>query len=218
MTASPTTVPQAAQGFDSVGAAAVAEIAHWLVSFLTHGHPDLGRKGAVCPFMEQSLKLGRTAISAVDVRGPRGVRRLENTARSALARLGEEPSGDDIHNSFVLVPVGEDPDVCQELVLEVQQRLKREAVVAGKMIGEFFPGHPMQGVHSRSFRPLASPRPVLAVRTMVVTDILFLTFAGIPAADRLAYLAVWEERFADMAGHTWIRMYEAARTEAERDA
>ena len=42
------------------------ETAHWLRSFLTRTHPDLGRKGAVCPFMEQSLKMGRTALSSVE--------------------------------------------------------------------------------------------------------------------------------------------------------
>ena len=153
----------------------LTEIAHWLRSFLTHAHPDLGRKGAVCPFMEQSLKLGRTALSSVDISGPRGTERLANTARSALARLGDRSAPDSVYNAFVMVPVGESAEVRRERILEVQQELKAEAVEAGKMVGEFYPGHPMPEIQSETFRPLVSPHPVLAVRAMVVTDILFLT-------------------------------------------
>ncbi|MCE0446762.1 hypothetical protein LT493_25845 [Streptomyces tricolor] len=169
----------------------VGETAAWLRSFLTRPHAELGRKGAVCPFMEQSLKLGRAALSSVDVSGPRGQRRLETTARSALARLGEDAAGDNVYNAFVMVPVGTDESTRAAIVLDVQQELKAEAIAAGKMVGEFFPGHPMPGIHNPSFRPLAAPHPLLAVRTMVITDILFLVFPSIPPADRLAYLDVW---------------------------
>ncbi|WP_326617968.1 hypothetical protein OG863_11225 [Streptomyces decoyicus] len=196
----------------------LTEIAHWLRSFLTHAHPDLGRKGAVCPFMEQSLKLGRTALSSVDISGPRGTGRLANTARSALARLGDRSAPDSVYNAFVMVPVGESAEVRRERILEVQQELKAEAVEAGKMVGEFYPGHPMPGIHSETFRPLVSPHPVLAVRAMVVTDILFLTFPAIPAEERLAYLRVWHGLFGEGTAGPWGQIYEKARAEAEREA
>lgn len=199
------------------GPDAIAEVSRWLASFLTRGHPELGRKGAVCPFMEQSLRLGRAAVSAIDVIGPRGAERLESTARSALSRLGGRPIGDDIHNCFILIPTGEDADTCRDLVVRVQERLKGEAVAAGRMIGEFFPGHPMPGIRSASFRPLASPRPILAVRSMVVTDLLFLTFPGISGPDRRAYLAVWQQQFGERAGEAWTQMYEAALAEAMQE-
>ncbi|MFF9348210.1 DUF6875 domain-containing protein [Streptomyces sp. NPDC014734] len=195
----------------------VGETSAWLRSFLTRPHADLGRKGAVCPFMEQSLKLGRAALSSVDVSGPRGRRRLETTARSALARLGEDSGGDNVYNSFVMVPVGPDEATRAALVVDVQQTLKAEAVAAGKMVGEFFPGHPMPGIHNASFRPLASPHPLLAVRAMVITDILFLVFPSIPPADRLANLEVWHGRFGDSPIAPWAQLYETSRAEAERE-
>ncbi|MEU4846844.1 DUF6875 domain-containing protein [Streptomyces gilvosporeus] len=193
------------------------ETAHWLRSFLTRTHPDLGRKGAVCPFMEQSLKMGRTALSSVDVSGPRGTARLAATARSALARLGDRSAPDSVYNAFVMVPVNASAELRRERVLEVQQELKAEAVAAGKMVGEFFPGHPMRGIHSDTFRPLVSPHPVLAVRAMVVTDILFLTFPAIPAAERLSYLTVWHGLFGEGTAGPWGEIYEKARAEAERE-
>lgn len=195
----------------------LTETADWLRSFLTRSHPELGRKGAVCPFMEQSLKLGRTALSSVDISGSRGPKRLATTVRSALRRLGEGDAADDVYNAFVMVPVGADPDSCQELVLAVQQELKAEAVAAGKMVGEFFPGHPMSGIHSPEFRPLVSPHPMLAVRMMVVTDILFLTFPAIPAAERLAHLKVWYGLFGEQSAAPWAQLYERAVAEAEKE-
>jgi hypothetical protein len=163
------------------------------------------------------MKLGRTALSSLDVSGPRGQRRLETTARSALARLGEDAAGDNVYNSFVMVPVGADESTRAAMVLDVQQALKAEAIAAGKMVGEFYPGHPMPGIHNPSFRPLAAPHPLLAVRTMVITDILFLVFPSIPPGDRLTYLEVWHSRFGDSAVAPWARLYETARAETERE-
>ncbi|MFF2810199.1 DUF6875 domain-containing protein [Streptomyces sp. NPDC058000] len=193
------------------------ETADWLRSFLTRSHPELGRRGAVCPFMEQSLKLGRTALSSVDVSGTRSERRLTNTVRSALRRLGNGDAADDVYNAFVMVPVGADLEIRHELVRTVQQEVKAEAVAAGKMVGEFFPGHPMRGIHSDAFRPLVSPHPILAVRMMVITDILFLTFPEIPAADRLSYLKVWHGLFGEQTAGPWADLYEKALAAAEKE-
>ncbi|MET7938420.1 DUF6875 domain-containing protein [Streptomyces sp. NPDC005322] len=195
----------------------LTESVEWLHSFLTRSHPELGRKGSVCPYMEQSLKLGRTAISLVDVGGSRGRQRLESIARSALERLGQKGDRDDIYNTFVMLPVGDDVDRRRNLVVEVQSALKPEAVAAGKMVGEFFPGHPMRGIHNQAFRPLVSPHPLLAVRAMVVTDVLFLALPEIPARDRLSYLDVWNSRFAELDASPWQHAYRAAKDLAEKE-
>ncbi|MFF4606362.1 DUF6875 domain-containing protein [Streptomyces sp. NPDC001339] len=149
--------------------------------------------------------------------GPRGLGRPAATARSALNRLGEEATAEETCNAFVMVPVGTDPDTCRDLVLEVQQALKSEAVSAGKTVGEFFPGHPMQGIHRTGFRPLAGPHPVLAVRAMVITDILFLTLPGIPAAERLPCLKVWHSRFGEVTGGPWAQLHADALAAAEKE-
>ncbi|GAA0460197.1 DUF6875 domain-containing protein [Streptomyces sp. NPDC046215] len=195
----------------------LSEVTDWLRVFLARPHPDLGRKGAVCPFMEQSLKLGRTAVSSVDVSGARGPKRLESLARSALGRLDGPHASDDVYNAFVMVPVGPDAATRHRIVVDVQQALKKEAVAAGKMVGEFFPGHPMPGIHNEGFRPLDSPHPVLAVRSMVITDILFLTFPEIPVADRLSYLAVWHDQFGGEPAERWNEIYRTAKDQAERE-
>ncbi|MFE4665010.1 DUF6875 domain-containing protein [Streptomyces sp. NPDC056716] len=196
----------------------LTEVTGWLWSFLVESHPRLGRKGDVCPFMAQSLRLGRTAVSTVDISGPSGPRHLEILARSALARLGDDCTGDELYNSFVMVPIGSPSAVRQDVVRAVQRVLKPEAVAAGKMIGDFFPGNPMAAIHNPLFRPMASPHPLLAVRAMVVTDILFLGSPAVPARDRLSSLRVWHNRFGATAAPAWAALYHQVRDTAEEEA
>lgn len=193
----------------------LADITVWLRSFITKPHPTLGRKGVVCPFAEQALKLGRVSLSTIDVSGPRGEVRLTAIARSALERLGERDENDNMYNTFLMIPVGAERSICQERVVNVHRKLKPEAVAAGKLVGDFFPNHPMPGIHSEDFRPLASPHPMLAARALVITDILFLTFPTIPAAERLSFMRVWHSLFGEGCPEQWARVYETAWAEAE---
>lgn len=62
---------------------------------------------------------------------------------------------------------------CPE-VQSVQQALKPLFVQHGMMIGDFFSGHPQQGLYSPTFYPLGkTPFPLLAVRYLVEDDKLF---------------------------------------------
>ena len=76
------------------------------------------------------------------------------------------------------------------MLARAQQNAKPRFVNCGYMIGEFYPGHPMGGLHDPRFRPLDAAVPALAVRHMHVFDAQFLS--GTPAFEA-AYL----RRFGD---------------------
>jgi hypothetical protein len=78
------------------------------------------------------------------------------------------------------------------------------------MIGEFWPGHTMPGLHNHSFRPLAAPVPMLAIRHMVVSDLLFLSGPHIPPVTQVSLLADYERNLGlGLTGRWRARCHEA---------
>jgi hypothetical protein len=71
----------------------------------------------------------------------------------------------------------------------LQRSLKDRFVREGLMIGQFHPTCDEPGVWNQSFRPLRSPIPLLAIRTMVVYDMPFLLGSQ-------AHLGAYLARFA----------------------
>jgi hypothetical protein len=100
----------------------------------------------------------------------------------------------------------------------VQSALKPEFVKRGMMIGEFWPDHAMPGLHNHSFRPLASPVPMLAMRHMVITDLLFLSGPHVPPVAQVSLLADYERKLGPVLTGWWRSHYHAAMAAAVQAA
>ena len=59
-------------------------------------------------------------------------------------------------------------------LLAIHARLKTAFVTRGLMIGQFHPRCDEPGLWNNDFRPLQAPRPLLAIRQMVSSDLPFL--------------------------------------------
>lgn len=67
------------------------------------------------------------------------------------------------------------PNLSENLIERAQAELAPHFVPNGLMVGEFHAGPPdKRGLWNEEFRPLYSPVPLLGIRHMVPTDILFL--------------------------------------------
>ncbi|MGW1073417.1 DUF6875 domain-containing protein [Streptomyces sp. NPDC002537] len=166
-------------------------VADWVSGHVARPHPDLGRRGAVCPFVPLSRRLGliRFALATPPVTDEAG---LEAAALALKAHwLTMEPRGGPhaIDKTIVLVL----PGLPENVVVRVHDRLKPEFVGDGMMLGEFFPGHPGPGLHNPAFRPLHSDTPLLVARSMVANDLPFLTERRYPAARRAGFVAAFLE-------------------------
>lgn len=174
---------------------AVTDVIEWLYGNVMQPHPSLGRRGAVCPFLEPATKAGRVSLNVVAVESRAAFERLRSVAADSLRRIVHAGDRGGRYESVLFIPVGTDHTALVGAVTWVQQELRAEAVDRGCMVGEFFPGHPAPGVHSAEFRPLQSPRPILGIRTMVDTDILFLGSPGLPAEQRQHGVEAWHRFF-----------------------
>lgn len=188
----------------------VADVLGWFSDFLMQPHADLGRKGAVCPFMDRAMKNGRVSVNLVQVSTENEIGRLRTSARDWLGRIRNASRDGDDHESVVFVPVGADEEFLREAVSRVQAELRFEALEQGCMVGEFYPGHEAGAIHNEEFRPLASPHPILGIRSMVDTDIYFLRLDTGDASDRQRCLAIWHRFFGAAAARPLLALHAEA--------
>jgi hypothetical protein len=154
-------------------------VAAWAREFLCRPHPELGRRGPVCPYAQGSIDRGRFYLAVrpgVPSTVAEVVRSLE-PYRAWFAELAPRERPDSLHTSVLVLF----PDAHDRLALidAAQRELKDAYVPEGLMIGEFHPGPPDKGgLWNPDLRPLAAPVPMLVIRHMVPTDLPFLAGEG----------------------------------------
>jgi len=165
----------------------------WVRQYLCRPHPDLGRKGDVCPYAESSVLKGTFHMAVYPNRPADPGEITELLTRYRDWFVGLEPrtgAAAQFKTIVVLFPELDSPEG-RALIDATQQLLKSEYVAHGLMIGEFHNGPPDKpGLWNPEFRPLRSPVPLLAIRHMVPTDLPFLR-------DDQQHVAAYLTRFAD---------------------
>lgn len=149
------------------------ELRRWMVDYLCRSHPDLGRPGAVCPYTNRAITI--RSLWAAFITG----REIDRS------RIGEIAA--DLYDLFPTLPPRTEPDSRLKAVLAVfpdlteytdieavQHDQKTRFVEQGLMLGQFYPGCTVPGLHNPSFPALDAPLPMLAVRYMAPTDFPFL--------------------------------------------
>lgn len=189
----------------------------WVNEFLAQPHIDLGREGDVCPFMARSVAAGHATFVSFDAReGHEALRALVRDLRDDLEERAENAGSWRAYLTAVIVPHGLPDDELVPLLYDVHTELKGEFVERGLMLGEFWPGHEVRGLHSDSFRPLDSPLPLLALRHMVLTDLAFLSGPHVPAEAQLTYLKHFRQVFGESLTGSWPARLENAEAAARR--
>jgi hypothetical protein len=149
------------------------ELRRWTMEYLCQPHPDLGRPGPVCPYTGHAVTV--RCLWAAFVEGDK----IDKEFFTAVV--------DDMNDLFPLLPPEHEPDSKLKAVLTVfpdltefdnldavQRSQKTRFVDKGLMLGQFYPGCTIAGLHNPDFPALDSPLPLLAVRHMAPTDFAFL--------------------------------------------
>jgi hypothetical protein len=195
----------------------IARALSWIRDFVAHPNPDVGRKGPVCPFVPTSLT--RNLMSFVELAGPVDRTRIVECLKELRGQFLEQfPTEDEgraaLFKTFVIVfPEMRDEDA-QELIDQVQSDLKPTFVRDVLMLGQFHPNNETEGIRNTAFRPLKSPVPMLVIRYMLQSDIVFLKDEAYSPMDRMQFavsylrmcqrLDVGPKRFRDHAGEVKI--------------
>lgn len=151
-------------------------IAAWARSYLCCPHADLGRNGPVCPFVPGALQK-QLLFATVYENGDLDVEEIKAILLGEMERFIKlDPvSGNEAQFKSLMVIFPELPVDELNLIEIAQAELQKHFVPNGLMVGEFHAGPPQKsGLWNSAFRPLYSPVPMLVIRHMVPTDLLFL--------------------------------------------
>lgn len=156
---------------------ALATVADWVREYLCKPHPELGRNGPVCPFVPGALQK-RLLFATIYADAAADVDAVKRILLAEMERFVAMPptSGNEAQFKSLMVLFPAFPVATARQVIDVAQaQLQRHFVPNGLMVGEFHAGPPPKaGLWNSDFRPLTSPVPMLVIRHMVPTDVLFL--------------------------------------------
>ena len=152
---------------------ALRAVADWIKTFVARPHKDLGRAGAVCPFVPGALEHNTLWLAPEQIadRGVPDLVDLMNGYKSLF--LDTQPIDGDDAISKVIVVVFTDlsADRAQGLFDGVMEHLAVPWYVEdGIEFGPFYEGNAGTAIYNSSFRPFQSPVPFLFVRSGVVSD------------------------------------------------
>lgn len=184
------------------------QIADWAVDFLSAPHPQLGRRGPVCPYTRPSMENNTFLLAWAG--GEHDLASIEATVeryRRWFLELREQLDGAREQHLLTILVVLPGIDRTDSGPLDaLQAGLKDAFVRAGLMVGQFHPRCEQSGLWNEEFRPLRAPVPLLAIRQMVSSDLPFLL-------DSASHLSAYLNRFApDIPGH--VRRFLVARITA----
>ncbi|ARV62798.1 hypothetical protein BZZ01_01500 [Nostocales cyanobacterium HT-58-2] len=172
------------------------EMSQWLKNFVAKPHPDVGRPGALCPFVPPSLKLNSLWMRVIRSKGLD----IQQIAAIVLPYLNifleleptEKPTA--LNKAIVFIFPDVETEDAPKIIDVVQKKLKLFFVDAGLMIGEFHNLTESPGLHNPNFRPLRSPIPLLVIRPMTEADLPFMQNTDDPHL-RIRYLEAYLKHY-----------------------
>jgi Cys-tRNA(Pro) deacylase len=173
----PPLLPLEAQAPASGRHPALDTIASWARSYLCCPHADLGRSGPMCPFVPGALQkhLLFAAVHEQDELDVGEIKAILHKEMERFIKLDPVSGNEAQFKSLMVIFPGLPADEVEQLIESAQADLQKDFVPNGLMVGEFHAGPPAKGgLWNSQFRPLYSPVPMLVIRHMVPTDLLFL--------------------------------------------
>jgi hypothetical protein len=138
-------------------------------------HPALGREGNVCPFTSMGARMDTLRFGFSDA-GSKDKSRIRSQLLEIFAQFEEIPHSRKmgIYRAILIAfPNCGDADGIAALA-EVQKSLRFLSFRRKRMIGVFHAEANAPGLWNPEFRPLRSPIPVIALRSLVVQDAAFV--------------------------------------------
>jgi hypothetical protein len=147
----------------------------WIADFLACPHPQIGRTGAICPFVEPAIRNETLLLRAQSVGPEAGVQELvaliDDMTRTFAETEWREPNS--ALHALVTVVIGLPGDRLH-LLDDAHAAAKPGLVSRGLMLGQFHPRCGEMAARNPDFAVARSPVPMLALRHMAFHDVLFL--------------------------------------------
>lgn len=176
---------------------------YYLREFLSKPNLLLGRAGPTCPYMPRALKLDTihigvapTGTAATAAEMVFFVRGFIPIYEELAPQTGPTATFKALLLLFPHIPIASAP----ELIDGTQAALKAQFVSRGLMLGEFHLLNNTPALHNSRFFPLRTVCPVLAIRHMVPSDLVFLSADKYPVQRRVAFLQSYVDKMSGQKG------------------
>lgn len=148
----------------------------WIKRFIMQPHPDLGRKGPVCPFAQPAHEARAMHFCALDVGEMSFDVFIDVMMRLTFSfdRVAANMSGRSDLLSLCVFPRNLRAESYYKFVDYAHSMLKPFYMNAGLMLGEFHPLSAVRGAHSEMICPMRSDVPIFVIRSIALHDILFI--------------------------------------------
>lgn len=177
---------------------ALRQTLDWVWGFLAKPHPELGRQGAVCPYVEQSMNTEKIWLTIIDspVLCQKEIEDVVMRYRDVFLKLEPTRGRETINKAMMMIFPHVPMEKAPELIDGVQAHLKPHYTKMGLMLGEFHRYNQTPGLRNEQFFPLRSPVPMLVIRYMVESDLPFLTRQIDSPGRRVVFLKAYLRRLA----------------------
>lgn len=148
----------------------------WAQNYISQPHPDLGRDGAVCPFVQPSIEKDYFYLAMrydVDGMDPLSIQQVLLDYADVFFECLPLCEPENVYKAIV-VCFPNIPDHCARVLDTVHAQIKDVFVQKGMMIGQFYKDCPEPAARNPFFKISISPIPLVAMRYMSIHDILFL--------------------------------------------
>ena len=163
--------------------------------FVARPHKDLGRAGAVCPFVPGSLERRTLWLAAEHVADLEvtGVAELMDDYKRLFLEVAPPASDDAIYKTIIVVFTDLPAERAGALFDDVLEQLAESSYEEdGILFGPFYDGNEGTALYNEDFRPFQPPVPFLFVRHTVLGDWKFFL-------EDDALLARWARHFGPSA-------------------
>ncbi len=172
---------------------ALQAVVDWIKNFILQPNAELGRPGAVCPFMPTSVERQTMWLAAEHIGDGSGAHVIElmNSYKRRLLEVRSSDAGETNHNVITVVFTDLPADRAQSVFDDVLGEIAVPSYVEdGIVFGPFYNGNQATAIYNNGFRPFQSPVPFIFVRHGVVSDWKFFV-------DKEDWLTLWARRFGE---------------------
>lgn len=150
-------------------------VSRWLSTYIVRPHPELGRRGSVCPFVAQALATDSVSLVAFRLGPDPDVERMNDAIAQGIERFRGLARDEGNASLASLIVVFDDLESEHwHLVDDAHRASKPAAVRLGLMLGQFHPRCDAPAAHNERFLVNRAPVPLIVVRQMAPHDVLFL--------------------------------------------
>lgn len=150
----------------------------WMRAFIMRPHGDLGRPGAVCPFVRASIEKDLLWFASIRSNEPQLQDAIYQRVLAYKDQFVTLPPQDEemaVYKSIAILLPDLQVPVMADFMEPLHKRLKTALLKEQLMIGQFYPDCMVPGTWNQDFYPLQSPVPMLVIRYLIETDWRFLT-------------------------------------------